>query len=224
MSCSKEEQSLPDPYAQLCTPQSFYYFRGIVDNQSKCWNYSIINQNNKCQLYSGSSIYKIDDTVVAYYWDHGIQKSINNDSFESIIISSKTKYDPTTCSRDQFFNSFQTGVYQIRSSTGSNDYPDFEVYYTLPDSTFYVSSVGKQYDSQIELVNIVNKPDAKNICDTVILSYRLKCTVYNPYGIDSLRLSIGELRVIQMRLYESGRVLSKNSSPRQSLFLRNKKP
>jgi hypothetical protein len=200
VSCNKDEQSTPDPYARLCTPQSHYYFRGMIDDQSKCWNYYPLGENLKYQLYSGYGSTIINDTAVAYYWMHGLAKTVNNGSPESIIISSKTTYDPATCTRDQFFNSFQTGVYPIRPSTGSNDYPDFEVYYETPDSIFYTSEIGKQYDGQLELVSIVKKPDAKNVCDSAILCYRLKCTVFRPVQPDSLRISIGELTVIQLRL------------------------
>jgi hypothetical protein len=203
ISCNKKDQSTPDPYAQLCTPTSSYYFHGIIGNQSYCWNYHSFDPNIKCQLSSGYEIRKHNDTIVACYWEHGIQKSVNNGFFESVVISSKTPYDPSTCTREHFFNSFNPGVYPVRSSAGSGDYPGFVVDYETTDTVYYTSNFGTQHDSQIELVSVIKKPDAGNVIDSAILHYRLRCTVYNPINLDSLRISISELTVVQLRLCSS---------------------
>jgi len=206
ISCKKKDQPTPDPYDQLCAPQSLYYFRGTIDQQSKCWNYNLGDPTNYCNLNSGTYSELINDTVKAYYWDHGIEYSINNGYPEAIFILSKTKYDPTTCTRDQFFNSFQTGVYPIKSYSVLNEYPDFKVIYQARDSALYVSGIGKQYNSQIQLVYAVDKPDPKNILDSVILCYRVRCTVYNQNNVlDSLRINLAELTVIQERVIQENR-------------------
>jgi len=211
ISCSKKDQSTPDPYAQLCTPTSPYYFHGIIGNQSYCWNLNPFYPNIQCGIYSGYEVRQNEDTIVACYWSNGIQKSVNNGFWESLVISSKTMYDPRTATREQFFNSFQTGVHPVRSSVGSNDYPDYVVDYETPDTVFYTSEIGSQHDSQIELVSVIKKPDAGNVIDSAILHYRLRCTVFNPKNHDSLRISIGELTVVQLRLCSRRKVSEKTS-------------
>jgi len=204
ISCKKKDQPTPDPYDQLCAPQYMYYFRGMIDMQSKCWSYNLGSQTIYCNLLSGAQTFFINDTVKAYYWNHGIEYSINDSYPEAIFIESKSKYDPATCTRDQFFNSFQPGVYPIKSYSVSNEYPDFQVMYQSRDSALYVSGIGKQYNSQIQLMYAVDKPDPKNIRDSVILCYRVQCTVYNQNNtLDSLRINLGELTVIQERLWNT---------------------
>lgn len=205
-SCKKKDQVITDPYDQLCNPQSMYFFRGLIDQQSKCWNYNLADHTNYCDLLSGTVAEKVNDTVQAYYWDHGIETSVNYGYPEAIIISSKTKYDPKTCTRDQFFSSFQPGIYPIKSFSASDEYPDFKVLYQTRDSVLYVSNIGKQYNSQIQLVYAVDKPDPKNILDSVILCYRVRCTVYNQNNVlDSLRINLAELTVIQERVIQENR-------------------
>jgi len=191
-SCKKDQADVkPDPYKQLCTPVSNFYFRGTINDIDKCWN---IGERNY-QYYVGGGA-EITENERHDFWMQGLDQYPIPESSEAIFIRSESIYPDNKCTRQQFFDSFIPGTIPIIpiNSAGTSG---VEIIYTV-NGTSYSSRSGLQDGNKVELMEAIKNSNVEN-SDQIILKYRFACNLYSCSGSFYGKISMGELRTIQIR-------------------------